>query len=65
MRSYDGESSSAEEEDKSDILPEINLQQGHWQRSSSHPTWAWEHRSSVRIYHNIDTFANVQLNYYI
>lgn len=48
MRSYDGESSSGEEDDKREVLPEVHLQPGPWQRS--HPTWAWDHRSSVRIY---------------
>lgn len=47
MRSYDGESSSGEEDDKREVLPEVHLQP--WQRSASHPTWAWEHRNDVRI----------------
>ncbi|KAF7996490.1 hypothetical protein HCN44_002122 [Aphidius gifuensis] len=43
MRSYDGESSSGDEEDRREGLPEVHLNQGPWQRSS-HPTWAWDHR---------------------
>ena len=47
MRSYDGESSSCEEDERREAMPEAHLQQGPWQRSASHPTWAWEHRSTV------------------
>lgn len=49
MRSYDGESSSTEDDDRREGLPEAHLQQGSWQRSASHPTWAWEHRTAVNI----------------
>lgn len=49
MRSYDGESSSTEDDDRREGLPEAHLQQGSWQRSASHPTWAWEHRAAVCI----------------
>ncbi|KAL6424721.1 class E basic helix-loop-helix protein 22 [Cataglyphis hispanica] len=45
MRSYDGESSSTEDDDRREGLPEAHLQQGSWQRTASHPTWAWEHRN--------------------
>lgn len=47
MRSYDGESSSTEDDDRREGLPEAHLQQGSWQRTASHPTWAWEHRNVV------------------
>lgn len=47
MRSYDGESSSTEDDDRREGLPEAHLQQGSWQRTASHPTWAWEHRNAV------------------
>lgn len=47
MRSYDGESSSTEDDDRREGLPETHLQQGSWQRTASHPTWAWEHRNAV------------------
>lgn len=47
MRSYDGESSSTEDDDRREGLPEAHLQQGSWQRTASHPTWAWEHRNTV------------------
>lgn len=47
MRSYDGESSSTEDDDRREGLPETHLQQGSWQRTASHPTWAWEHRNTV------------------
>ncbi|KAI4493749.1 PREDICTED: class E basic helix-loop-helix protein 23 [Polistes canadensis] len=47
MRSYDGESSSTEDDDRRESIPsEAHLQQGSWQRSASHPTWAWEHRAA-------------------
>ncbi|XP_014203994.1 class E basic helix-loop-helix protein 23 [Copidosoma floridanum] len=51
MRSYDGESSSCEEDERREVMPEAHLhQQGPWQqqhqRSASHPTWAWEQRST-------------------
>ncbi|XP_024868369.1 class E basic helix-loop-helix protein 23 isoform X1 [Temnothorax curvispinosus] len=46
MRSYDGESSSTEDDDRREGLPESHLQQGSWQRTASHPTWAWEHRNA-------------------
>ncbi|XP_066595598.1 class E basic helix-loop-helix protein 23 [Prorops nasuta] len=47
MRSYDGESSSTEDDDRREVLPEAHLQQGSWQRSASHPTWAsWDHRNN-------------------
>ncbi|KAL0099433.1 hypothetical protein PUN28_020159 [Cardiocondyla obscurior] len=46
MRSYDGESSSTEDDDRREGLPETHLQQGSWQRTASHPTWAWEHRNA-------------------
>ncbi|CAL7935746.1 unnamed protein product [Xylocopa violacea] len=46
MRSYDGESSSTEDDDRREGLPEAHLQPGSWQRSASHPTWAWEHRTA-------------------
>ncbi|KYN21074.1 Class E basic helix-loop-helix protein 23 [Trachymyrmex cornetzi] len=46
MRSYDGESSSTEDDDRREGLPEPHLQQGSWQRTASHPTWAWEHRNA-------------------
>ncbi|KAL7298727.1 hypothetical protein TKK_0008481 [Trichogramma kaykai] len=51
MRSYDGESSSCEEDDRREAMPEAHLQpqqqqQGPWQRSASHATWAWEHRNT-------------------
>ncbi|XP_023288730.1 class E basic helix-loop-helix protein 22 [Orussus abietinus] len=49
MRSYDGESSSAEEDERREGLPEVHLQQGPWQRSASHPTWAWEHRGAHQL----------------
>ncbi|XP_015609910.1 class E basic helix-loop-helix protein 23 [Cephus cinctus] len=49
MRSYDGESSSAEEDDRREGHPEGHPQQGGWHRSSSHPTWAWEHRSAHQL----------------
>lgn len=44
MRSYDGESSSGDEDDRREILPEAHLNQGPWRGSTGHPTWAWEHR---------------------
>jgi len=47
MRSYDGESSSTDDDDRREGLPEVHLQQGSWQRTASHPTWAWEHRNAV------------------
>lgn len=53
MRSYDGESSSTEDDDRREGLPEAHLQQGSWQRSASHPTWAWEHRTAVNTVHYI------------
>ncbi|XP_016840891.1 class E basic helix-loop-helix protein 23 isoform X1 [Nasonia vitripennis] len=49
MRSYDGESSSCEEDERREPMPEAHLQHqpqqqpGPWQR---HPAWAWEHRSA-------------------
>lgn len=52
MRSYDGESSSTEDDDRREGLPEAHLQQGSWQRSASHPTWAWEHRAAVNTVHH-------------
>lgn len=48
MRSYDGESSSGDEEDRREGLPEVHLNQGPWQRSS-HPTWAWDHRGVSQV----------------
>ncbi|XP_058792957.1 class E basic helix-loop-helix protein 23 isoform X2 [Phymastichus coffea] len=66
MRSYDGESSSCEEDERREVMPEAHLQQqqpqpqqqpGPWQRSASHPTWAWEHRST----HPLATHANPSL----
>ena len=47
MRSYDGESSSGDEDDRRE--PEGHSNSGSWQRTTSHPTWAWEHRGTVRI----------------
>ncbi|XP_012257343.2 class E basic helix-loop-helix protein 23 [Athalia rosae] len=49
MRSYDGESSSGDEDDRRDAPHESHLQQGAWQRSSSHPTWAWDHRGAHQL----------------
>jgi len=49
MRSYDGESSSTDDDDRREGLPEVHLQQGSWQRTASHPTWAWEHRNAVSV----------------
>ncbi|KAK0180373.1 hypothetical protein PV327_006017 [Microctonus hyperodae] len=48
MRSYDGESSSGDEDDhpdRRDALPDTHLNQGPWRASTAHPTWAWEHRA--------------------
>ncbi|XP_043287733.1 class E basic helix-loop-helix protein 22 isoform X2 [Venturia canescens] len=44
MRSYDGESSSGEEDDRRE--PEAHLNPGTWQRPGTHPTWAWDHRTN-------------------
>lgn len=52
MRSYDGESSSGDEDDRRDILADNNLNQGTW-RGSTHPPWAWEHRVRIFIFKNI------------
>ncbi|KAJ8670544.1 hypothetical protein QAD02_001803 [Eretmocerus hayati] len=51
MRSYDGESSSCDEDERRDPMPEAHLQHqqqhGPWQqRSVPHPSWAWEHRGN-------------------
>ncbi|CAD6229445.1 GSCOCG00006597001-RA-CDS [Cotesia congregata] len=48
MRSYDGESSSGDEDDRREILSDNHhLNQGGW-RGSTHPTWAWEHRQQLQ-----------------
>ncbi|XP_034943335.1 oligodendrocyte transcription factor 2 [Chelonus insularis] len=44
MRSYDEESSSGDEGDHRETLSEPHLNQSPWRGSTSHPTWAWEHR---------------------
>lgn len=62
MRSYDGESSSTEDDDRRESLPEAHLQQGSWQRTASHPTWAWEHRNAVS---NHRKTCNLYINLYI
>ncbi|XP_046745701.1 class E basic helix-loop-helix protein 23 [Diprion similis] len=50
MRSYDGESSSGDEDDRREGGPhDAHIQQGTWQRSSSHPTWAWDHRAAHQL----------------
>ncbi|XP_057330944.1 class E basic helix-loop-helix protein 22 [Microplitis mediator] len=51
MRSYDGESSSGDEDDRRDILADNNLNQGTW-RGSTHPPWAWEHRHQLQSQSN-------------
>ncbi|XP_051168735.1 class E basic helix-loop-helix protein 23 [Leptopilina boulardi] len=59
MRSYDGESSSGEEDDKREVLPEVHLQP--WQRSASHPTWAWEHRNELPA-HSGESMGSMNFN---
>lgn len=49
MRSYDGESSSCEEDDRRDVISsETRAVQQNWPRSS-HPNWAWDHRGTVLL----------------
>lgn len=65
MRSYDGESSSCEEDDRRESLPEAQLQQGAWQRSTSHPNWGWDQRTPVRFLQNLHNYKRLkQCNFF-
>lgn len=55
MRSYDGESSSCEDEERPEVMPEAHLQHpAHWPRSP--PGWAWEQRPPVSFFFNCSEF---------